>query len=130
MPGSATARPRVLLIDDEPSILSATQRMLSREFEVVGTTDPLAAIDMVAAGERYAAVVSDVQMPQLSGPELYSRIAAVAPELAARFVFVSGDLTREDIRGFLAGLPNERIEKPYEPQLLRSAVRRVTMRIV
>lgn len=69
-------------------------------------------------------------------PEGPRRIAALAddsvldtPEepafdnLATRVVFVSGDLTRESVRRFLAPVSNERMETPFSPSALRTIVR-------
>jgi len=53
-------------------------------------------------------------MPGLSGRELYERLAATAPKLAARLVLSTGDSSGEDVSEFLATVPVPVLEKPFE----------------
>ncbi len=123
-PLAPVGRGRVLLIDDERSILQSTRRLFRGEFEVIALEDPREALRRITAGEQFDVVFSDMSMPNLSGMELYDQVARIAPALAARFVFISGDMSRDDIRRFLARIPNERLEKPFSIQNLRSIARR------
>ncbi len=116
-------RGRVLIVDDEPTILRSMARLLGTELEVVTTEDPREALQRIAAGEDFDVVFTDISMPHLTGMELYERVAALRPDLARRFVFVSGDLTRDDISRFLSRVPNERLEKPFTVQNLRRVAR-------
>jgi DNA-binding response OmpR family regulator len=64
----ASARGRVLLVDDEPAVLAGLNRHLRRRFDVVtatGAAEGLAAID--AADEPFDVVVSDLRMPGMDG---------------------------------------------------------------
>lgn len=117
-------RGRVLVIDDERTILVSMTRMLGREFEVVTVDDSRESLRLFESGEQFDVVFCDISMPHMSGMELYDRVAEIQPELAARFVFVSGDITRDDIRRFLARIPNERLEKPFSVHNLRGIARR------
>ena len=117
-------RGRVLAVDDEPTILASMSRMLGREFEVVTADDAREALRLVENGEQFDVVFCDISMPHMSGMELYDKVSVLQPELAERFVFVSGDITRDDIRRFLARIPNERLEKPFSVQNLRGIARR------
>jgi CheY-like chemotaxis protein len=58
-------------------------------------------------------VVSDLLMPGLSGRELFAWVQAHRPELAGRFVFVTGDTTSEDTRSFLDGTRRPYLMKPF-----------------
>lgn len=113
---------RLLVIDDEAAILQTIQRMLRKQADVVTTSDPREALQRIARGEVFDLVLCDILMAHMNGIELYGRVLAVAPATAARFVFMSGDFTREDIAQFLAGVPNRRIEKPFSVAALRSIV--------
>jgi two-component system probable response regulator PhcQ len=76
---------RIMLIDDEPHVLSALQRVLrqhppvpGKPFAVETYTSPLLAIE--AAHERTIdVVVSDYRMPELDGVETLRRIKEVQP---------------------------------------------------
>ena len=115
---------RLLVVDDEPAILKTVTRMFRGELDVVALDDPRVALRRLEDGEQFDVVLCDLTMPYLTGMQLHTAVAARAPRLAARFVFLSGDLTRDDIREFLDGVPNELFEKPFDVQELRGIVRR------
>jgi CheY-like chemotaxis protein len=81
---------RVLLIDDEETVRRCTARLLS-DFEVVSVGSGAEALELLANDADFDAVLSDVMMPTMSGPELYMRCYAQLPSLAQRFVFASGN---------------------------------------
>ena len=81
---------RVLLVDDEEMVRRCTARALS-DFDVVSVGGAPEALELLAKDSDFDAVLSDVMMPQMSGPQLYARCAQLYPELAQRFVFASGN---------------------------------------
>ncbi|HXK20936.1 MAG TPA: response regulator [Polyangiaceae bacterium] len=84
------ARLRVLLVDDQVLVLRATASML-RELDVVTAGSAAEALGRLAEGGHFDAVVSDVSMPGMSGPELFVRIRERYPHLAERVLLLSGD---------------------------------------
>ncbi|MBL0216392.1 MAG: response regulator [Myxococcales bacterium] len=118
-------RGSMLVVDDEPAILKSMVRMFRNELEVVAVADPREALRLIQAGTRFDVVFCDLTMPYLSGMELFDTVAATHPQIADRFVFISGDLSRADIRQFMGRVRNERIEKPFSIQNLRAIVRRL-----
>jgi CheY-like chemotaxis protein len=88
------ARPRsklrVLLVDDEEMVRRCTARALW-DFEVVSVGDGTQALELLQIDSDFDAVLSDVTMPRMSGPELYARCYQSYPSLARRFVFASGN---------------------------------------
>lgn len=83
--------PRVLVLDDDPAVLRALCLSLKAVFEVTGTTSPSMALEALAGDEPYAAVVCDVNMPEMDGVTFYRTVRARHAELTHRFVFVTGD---------------------------------------
>ena len=83
-------RLRVLLVDDQVLVLRATAGML-RELDVVPASSAAEALGRLAEGSHFDVVVSDVSMPNMSGPELYVRVRERYPQLAERFLLLSGD---------------------------------------
>lgn len=105
-------------------MLGVVERILSKEHDVVAFTDPRAAADALEKGEAFDVVFCDLMMPFLSGEQLFTRVCASRPELADRFVFITGDQTDAALRAFLARIPNERMEKPFVVQNLLGIARR------
>jgi len=75
---------RVLLVDDDPHLLSALRRQLGDDFDIETATSGQEAIEAVrsagAAGNPFAVVVSDMRMPGLDGIETLAKIREIAPE--------------------------------------------------
>jgi signal transduction histidine kinase len=124
--GAERAPARVLVVDDEPLVASAVARALARGYEVTTSTAARDALGRIEAGERFDAVLCDLMMPQMSGMELHSRVAVLAPELASRFVFVTGGAFTDAAADFLRTTTNPWIEKPFDPHALRDLVDRVS----
>jgi len=81
---------RVLLVDDEEIVRRCTARTLS-DFDVVSVGGGAEALKLLQIDSDFDAVLSDVMMPKMSGPELYARCFESFPLLAQRFVFASGN---------------------------------------
>ncbi len=80
---------RILVVEDDRSLRRATSRTLERAgYEVESFGDPIEALETVRSGARFDAVVTDVVMPRLSGPELVTALEETVGSLAV--VFVSG----------------------------------------
>jgi CheY-like chemotaxis protein len=122
--GTRTRTARVLLVDDEALVVDSLRRLLSGEFEISSTTSSQEALDWITRGESYDVILCDVMMPDLSGVELRKRIEEVAPEQAARMVFVTGGLILPHVRAMLDDVPNTVLEKPIDVEGLRELIRR------
>jgi PAS domain S-box-containing protein len=114
---------RLLVIDDEPMILGALRRSLSSDYAVTCVADGRRALERLRAGERYEVILCDLMMPDLTGMDLYAELEKLAPEQAARMVFVSGGAFTPRAREFLERVPNARVEKPIDFQNLRVLLR-------
>ena len=64
--------------------------------------------------QRYDLVVSDLRMPELDGPGLYRAVEATDPELARRFVFITGDTLNATVRDFLEHAHRPTLSKPFD----------------
>jgi CheY-like chemotaxis protein len=120
---SSSPRGRVLVIDDEPMMARAVQRLLDAEHDVVITSDPLGAVEQVRAGARFDVILCDLMMPTMSGMEVYEAIALVEAEQARRMVFMTGGAFTPRAVRFLEMVDNPRLEKPLEHAALRAILR-------
>jgi PAS domain S-box-containing protein len=125
-PTSAPATPeapapggRLLIIDDEPMILGALRRSLATDYNVTCVGDGRRAAERMRAGERYDIILCDLMMPDLTGMDLHAELDKLAPDQAARMVFVTGGAFTPRAREFLERVPNARVEKPIDLQNLR-----------
>jgi PAS domain S-box-containing protein len=121
-PATATAElQRALLVDDEPDVAEALTAMLVKEgMRVVHAATAAEGLALLDA-EPWDAVFLDVRLPDLSGPQIFRRLAESNPALAQRVVFVTGGVWRSDSR-----LRQELPPQPVLPKpCTRDDVRRV-----
>jgi PAS domain S-box-containing protein len=118
-------RARVLVVDDEPLVCRAVQRILSPPHEVEARGSAREALEALRGGAGYDLVLCDLMMPGMTGMDLHEKVRAERPGLAARFVFLTGGAFTATARDFLTSVPNARVEKPFEPAALRDLVARL-----
>ncbi|MBT9463946.1 response regulator [Hydrogenophaga sp.] len=75
---NALRKPRVLCVDDEPSVLRSLNWLLQSRFEVSSATDAGEALELVGNGD-FDVVISDQRMPGMTGTEFLQRVKEVSP---------------------------------------------------
>jgi CheY-like chemotaxis protein len=119
-------RPKALVVDDEESNAALVRRVLDGAgYDVESTTLSRRALVMIER-TAYDAVIADVRMPELSGQELYGRACQIRPEMARRFIFITGDIDGEDTRAFLEETHCSYLLKPFNLERLTAAVDMLT----
>ncbi len=114
--------PRVLLVDDEPRLLSALERVLRREpYRLESVSNAAAALDRLAGPPAIDLVVSDHKMPGMSGIELLAIVRVRWPDCA-----------RILLSGWTAGIPEDDLDaaglhaqhpKPWDDVELKRSIR-------
>ncbi|MDO8679658.1 MAG: ATP-binding protein [Acidobacteriota bacterium] len=119
-------RPKALVVDDEESNAALVRRVLAGAgYDVESTTLSRRALVMIER-TAYDAVIADVKMPELSGQELYGRVCQIRPEMARRFIFITGDIDGEETREFLDQSRCSYFMKPFNLERLTAAVDMLT----
>ena len=113
---AATIAPgaNVLVVEDEVVLRRLMQELLVTQFgcRVDVATHGAEALALAAAGD-YALIVSDIRMPTMSGTEFYLRLREQRPELARRFVFVTGHPGEPHLEAEIAQWAVPVIAKPF-----------------
>ena len=113
----------VLVVDDEPVIRAFVARALTLAgFEVTVAAGGREALRLVAEGlVRPAVVVTDIDMPGMSGVELVARLLALRPTL--RVVMMTGDEERARSARSHPSIVDEVLLKPMRIEEIVAAVR-------
>ena len=121
---------RILVVDDDKVNRQAMELLLKRDgHDVVAVENGLDAIERLGPQDTtFDVVVTDLQMPRLGGRALYEQLIEERPQLARRFVFVTGDQAREDTRRFLEQCGQPAVLKPYDLSDLITAISQVAGR--
>ena len=113
----------ILLVDDDKQLASALQWILADEnFLVDVAYDGEEAMQKFTAGE-YEAVICDLMMPRLRGDEFFHKAKQVRPNLADRFIFITGFAANPGINEFLTGTDAKYLVKPFPVESLIGCVK-------
>jgi CheY-like chemotaxis protein len=121
-------RPKVLVLDDEPSIRAFLMKALR-----LAHLDPVAVAEgeeavALCRSETFAAVLIDHRMPGMSGTEVFDAMVAIRPELTTRFIFMSGDVLNTELREFAATHDVTLLAKPFDVDTVNRLVNEVVAR--
>ena len=119
VPSATAGAGQLLVVDDEPTVLTVVERMLTRAgHRVVTAGSAEAALELVAGGLRPALLVTDILLPSMNGLGLAAALRDQLPGLPVLFISgfegdrVAGESARE------AGLF---LQKPFRTdELIRS----------
>lgn len=112
---------RVLLIDDDPHLLSALRRQFDEEFDLVTAAGGEAGIEAVRTGPPFAVVISDMRMPGRDGIETLKAIRALAPDTVRMMLTGNADQATA-IDAINQGSILRFFTKPCPPDLLREGL--------
>ncbi len=122
MPNQNDHRPRLLLVDDEPTNLQILRQILQDDYRLLFARDGEKALQLAAA-ERPALILLDVMMPGLSGYDTCRRLKADTRTEDIPVIFVTAlNETSDEELGFGVGAVDY-ITKPVSPPIVRARVR-------
>jgi two-component system cell cycle sensor histidine kinase/response regulator CckA len=115
----------VLLVEDEPAVLSLAARVLrGRGYEVLQARDGSEALQVQ---EDHAGpidvLITDVVMPKLGGPELVEQLHKARPH--TRIIYMSGYTDNKTVRDMMADSGVNFLQKPFSPAALAELTRQV-----
>ena len=121
-------KPRILLVEDEPPIVTLLRYNLEREgFEVVEANDGEEAL-LLATERKPDLVLLDWMLPQLSGIEVCRRLRRNADTRAVPIIMLTARGEEGDrIRGLESGA-DDYITKPFSPREVIARLRAVLRR--
>jgi len=112
----------LLLVDDEPNILSSLSRLLRREgYTILTASSPIEAFELLAKHPTQV-VISDQRMPEMSGTEFLSRVRQLYPD-TVRLV-LTGYTDLDSVTGAInQGAIYKFLTKPWDDDQLREQIR-------
>jgi PAS domain S-box-containing protein len=115
---------RILYLDDEPSLVTLTSRLLGRAgYEVEGFTRPAEALAAFAADpDRFDMVVSDMNMPTATGLSVAAEILRLRPDVPVALIsgYVTDDMAAQaDALGVRAVIYKPNLTRDLAPLISR-----------
>lgn len=115
----------ILVVDDEELVRNSVCEFLeSIGYEVLGAPDAFYALEFAkdrSTAATLQAVVADINMPGLTGPEMWHAMKALVPR-SCRVLFMSG---RAHAAELTVELPGEILVKPFSLQTLEEKLTRL-----
>jgi DNA-binding response OmpR family regulator len=115
----------IVVADDDPTILELVTVLLgTAHYNVIATTDAVAAIAMVRTKEP-AAVILDVQMPGGGGLSALSKIKADPKTSKVPVMMLTGERDAETVMQAMDGGADDYMLKPFNPDTLLERISRL-----
>src|SRR5258705_10253545 len=123
-PATAKKTALVYVVDDEPMVGDVVQAILKLGgYESVFFADPTAACKALSeANPKPTLLLTDFQMPQMTGRELIQHCKKVCPGL--KTILYSGNVQEETV-AFYPSRPDRFLRKPFTPKTLIDLVQSV-----
>jgi CheY-like chemotaxis protein len=120
-----TRRLSIIIVEDETALLQPLRRMLADRHDVLTFSDPRDGMRCLIEREPPDIIICDVNMPYVSGLDLYRQVTQMRPFLAERFIFLTGGESQE-LASLLADSPRRILEKPVHRRDLIAAIESVS----
>jgi len=125
MPGASTApRPRVLIADDYPGMVTAVSRLLTLDCDVVGSVADGSALLEAAAELQPDVIVLDVNLPKIHGLEACRLVMRANPKV--RIVVFTATIDPDIRQQFLEAGASAFVSKTGVENLL-SAIKQLSI---
>jgi two-component system NtrC family sensor kinase len=118
----APARRRVLVVDDEPSILDVIADMVTASGHHVETSRSGRAALQRLGPVSFDVLLVDVRMPEVDGRDFYLQLERRHPALTRRVVFMTGDALNPETADFIARTSAPMLAKPFTLAELRGVL--------
>jgi CheY-like chemotaxis protein len=124
--GTAPRQLPVLVIEDEPSVMSFVRAALERAgYSVESAVSGVDALPMLEQGE-FLGIVSDMRTPGgVDGADVHAWLTAHRPELVSKLIFITGDIVNEETAQTLMKTGAPCVEKPFRIAQLMDVVKKV-----
>jgi signal transduction histidine kinase/CheY-like chemotaxis protein len=115
-------RARILIVDDEALLVRSLVRLLQEHHDIATAANGREGLEQILSDGPFDMILCDLMMPDMTGMDLFEEVRRLDPEIAERFVFLTGGAFSERARTFLASVTNTKLDKPIPPHLLRNIV--------
>ena len=116
---------RVLVADDQEHMRELLVEALAADGHTVDPAEDGVAALKLLEEQTYDLVVSDLQMPQVDGPELYEEVRRRRPDAVPHFIFITGEDEAPGYGTFLAESKAPVVTKPFKLKEFRQMLEKL-----
>jgi len=120
---------KILVLEDAPSIQKILELVLNKEYEIITKNDGQEGLEWLQEGNHPDLIISDVNMPNMSGEEFLKQIKVSAFFQSIPVIMLSGiENSAERIKMLKLGADDYMI-KPFNPEELKLKVEILLSRV-
>ncbi len=120
------ASKKILIIDDEPTLLITLEQILGKDNAITKAQGGRAAFNLLKKrSDQFDVMVTDLNMPDVNGIDLFRYLVGSNPQLAKHTVFTTGGSFTASMTEFISSTKNPCIEKPFTREQLFQAINSV-----
>jgi CheY-like chemotaxis protein len=119
---ASVRRGRLLLVDDEVRLANLLVALIGDRHDVTVATNADEALARLRAGEGFDVLLCDLMMPGMTGMDLHEIVCRERPDMAPRFVFLTGGAFTERAAAFVAREDITTILKPFDLAQLEATI--------
>ncbi len=115
---------KIFLVDDNLSFLDLYTRALRKKgYFTLAVSSAADALEVLDRGlTKVDLIITDINMPGLDGIKFYQIVKERRPDLTEKIIFVTGGVFSGEMAELLNGIPNPKIQKPFEIERLLQAI--------
>jgi two-component system response regulator HupR/HoxA len=117
---------KLLIVDDQPEILNALERLLKAEYQILTALDGSDGLQLLKK-EQVAVILADQRMPVMTGVEFLKKSIEIQPDTVRILITAYADL-QASIAAVNQGHIYYYVSKPWEPEELLLIIRRAIER--
>jgi two-component system, chemotaxis family, chemotaxis protein CheY len=118
---------KVLIVDDSPVVRQQVRRALGESYEFIEAADGAEGLSKVTAEPDIAMIILDINMPRMSGLEMLEKVKEGGKNAGLHVVMLTGEGQHSMIERAKKAGAKGWIVKPFKPELLSAAVRRLVL---
>jgi len=118
-----STKPAILIVDDKPVNIQSVSNQLKEDYRILVATSGAKALEIATGNNPPDLILPDIQMPEMDGYEVCTRLKADTRTLTIPVIFVNAKDSAEDEEKGLSLGAADYISKPYKPQIVRARVK-------
>ncbi|PQJ13034.1 two-component system response regulator [Flavipsychrobacter stenotrophus] len=120
--------PKVLVVEDDPTIQLIVRRSLEKRFSVSAYTNGIDALSFLQEGNLPDIIIADLNTPEMGGLELIEQLKASGYFSAIPVLVLSGEESTESRIKCLDSGADDYVVKPFNPRELEARINAILRR--